>query len=125
MDVQEIVTVEGFADSLDHSSLPGNMDTNAARNAVADKYQRELTVTCVVAPAERASSDKREENSCPHVLTLILINGMPQRPKTCSERSRKETCSWTGTTIARISALWFQRATTICKLIDILNGTQN
>jgi hypothetical protein len=34
------------------------MDTNAARRAIAESYQKDLTITCVVAPTERASSDK-------------------------------------------------------------------
>lgn len=38
--------------------LPGNMDTNAARGAIAADYQKNLTVTCVVAPTARAASDK-------------------------------------------------------------------
>jgi hypothetical protein len=38
--------------------LPGSMDTNAARGAIADNYQKALSVTCVVAKTDRASSDK-------------------------------------------------------------------
>ena len=38
--------------------LPGNLDTSAARVAVTENYRRNLTMTVVVAPAVRASSDK-------------------------------------------------------------------
>lgn len=38
--------------------LPGSMDTNAARGAIAETYQKNLSVTCVVAPTARAASDK-------------------------------------------------------------------
>ena len=38
--------------------LPGSMDTNAARGAIAENYQKNLSVTCVVAPTQRAASDK-------------------------------------------------------------------
>ncbi len=38
--------------------LPGCMDTNAARGAIAANYQKNLSVTCVVAQTERAVSDK-------------------------------------------------------------------
>jgi len=38
--------------------LPGSMDTNVARGAIAEGYQKNLKVTCVVAPTQRAASDK-------------------------------------------------------------------
>ncbi|QSZ37378.1 hypothetical protein DSL72_009476 [Monilinia vaccinii-corymbosi] len=38
--------------------LPGSMDTNAARGAVAATYTKNLTVSCVVSPISRAASDK-------------------------------------------------------------------
>ncbi|EKD14365.1 uncharacterized protein L3040_008278 [Drepanopeziza brunnea f. sp. 'multigermtubi'] len=38
--------------------LPGSMDTNAARGAIAETYQKNLSVNCVVAPTTRAASDK-------------------------------------------------------------------
>ena len=38
--------------------LPGNLDSNAARSAIAEKYQKELSVTCVVAAAARGISEK-------------------------------------------------------------------
>ncbi|TVY41981.1 Nuclear GTPase SLIP-GC [Lachnellula occidentalis] len=38
--------------------LPGSMDTNLACGAIAESYQQNLKVTCVVAPTERAVSDK-------------------------------------------------------------------
>lgn len=38
--------------------LPGSMDTNSARGALAESYLKNLSVTCVVAPTTRASSDR-------------------------------------------------------------------
>jgi predicted GTPase len=38
--------------------LPGSGDTSAARCKVAENYRKNLTVACVVAPAQRAASDK-------------------------------------------------------------------
>ncbi|KAI9046963.1 hypothetical protein LZ554_009038 [Drepanopeziza brunnea f. sp. 'monogermtubi'] len=38
--------------------LPGSMDTNAARGAIAETYQKNLLVNCIVAPTARAASDK-------------------------------------------------------------------
>ncbi|RDL41492.1 uncharacterized protein BP5553_01471 [Venustampulla echinocandica] len=38
--------------------LPGTMDSNVARGAIAGKYQENLAVTCVIAPTQRAASDK-------------------------------------------------------------------
>ncbi|ESZ96348.1 hypothetical protein SBOR_3280 [Sclerotinia borealis F-4128] len=38
--------------------LPGSMDTNAARGALAATYTKNLTVSCVVSPTSRAASDK-------------------------------------------------------------------
>lgn len=38
--------------------LPGSMDTNAARGAIAEAYQKNLSVNCVVARTARAASDK-------------------------------------------------------------------
>lgn len=38
--------------------LPGSQDTNAARGAIAEEFQRKLSVSCIVAPTTRASSDK-------------------------------------------------------------------
>ncbi|CZS91568.1 uncharacterized protein RCO7_07029 [Rhynchosporium graminicola] len=38
--------------------LPGNLDTSAARVAVAEEYRKNLTISVIVAPAVRASSDK-------------------------------------------------------------------
>jgi len=38
--------------------LPGSMDTNAARGAIAEQYQKNLSVNCIVAPTARAASDK-------------------------------------------------------------------
>lgn len=42
--------------------LPGSADTNTARGAIAEKFQRELTITCVVAPAVRAESNKTAQD---------------------------------------------------------------
>jgi hypothetical protein len=44
--------------------LPGSMDTNTSRSAVAENYQKNLTVTCVVAPTARAASDKPVSHAC-------------------------------------------------------------
>jgi hypothetical protein len=38
--------------------LPGSLDANIARGAVAEKYQKNLDVSCVVAPAVRAATDQ-------------------------------------------------------------------
>jgi len=38
--------------------LPGSMDTNAARGAIAENYTKNLTVSCICAPTQRAASDK-------------------------------------------------------------------
>ncbi|CZS91694.1 uncharacterized protein RAG0_02208 [Rhynchosporium agropyri] len=38
--------------------LPGNQDTSAARNAIAEQHKKNLTMSVIVAPAVRASSDK-------------------------------------------------------------------
>lgn len=38
--------------------LPGSMDTNAARGAIAEEYQKNLSVSCVIAQITRAISDK-------------------------------------------------------------------
>lgn len=38
--------------------LPGSMDTNVARGALAATYTKNLTVSCVVSPTSRAASDK-------------------------------------------------------------------
>ncbi|EMR90498.1 putative tat pathway signal sequence protein [Botrytis cinerea BcDW1] len=38
--------------------LPGSMDTNTARGALAATYTKNLTLSCVVSPTSRAASDK-------------------------------------------------------------------
>lgn len=38
--------------------LPGSHDTSAARCAVTENYRKNLTISCVMAPAVRAASDK-------------------------------------------------------------------
>ncbi|TGO76446.1 hypothetical protein BELL_0155g00120 [Botrytis elliptica] len=38
--------------------LPGSLDTNAARGALAATYTKNLTLSCVVSPTSRAASDK-------------------------------------------------------------------
>lgn len=38
--------------------LPGGMDSNAARGAVAEKYQKHLAVTCMVVDARRGIDDQ-------------------------------------------------------------------
>jgi hypothetical protein len=51
--------------------LPGSMDTNSSRSAVAENYEKNLTVTCVVAPTARAASDKPVSHICLHILTFF------------------------------------------------------
>jgi hypothetical protein len=41
--------------------LPGSFDTNAARSSVAEKYQEQLAVTCVIAPIVRAANDSNAQ----------------------------------------------------------------
>ena len=38
--------------------IPGSMDTNAARNTLAQTYQRQLSVTCILTASKRAASDQ-------------------------------------------------------------------
>jgi len=38
--------------------LPGNLDSNAARSAIAERYSKELSVSCVVANVSRGISEK-------------------------------------------------------------------
>ncbi|KAH7390044.1 hypothetical protein BKA64DRAFT_757002 [Cadophora sp. MPI-SDFR-AT-0126] len=38
--------------------LPGNLDNNSARSAIAEHYQKELSVTCILAEAKRGISEK-------------------------------------------------------------------
>ncbi|KAH9214053.1 hypothetical protein DL95DRAFT_504805 [Leptodontidium sp. 2 PMI_412] len=56
--------------------LPGSMDTNAARGAIADNYQKNLSVNCIVAPTARAASDKPAQDLLGQVAqrTLQLDN---------------------------------------------------
>ncbi|TVY48098.1 Nuclear GTPase SLIP-GC [Lachnellula cervina] len=56
--------------------LPGNMDTNLARGAIADAYQQRLKITCVVAPISRAATDKPAQDLLGNVRqrTLKLDN---------------------------------------------------
>jgi hypothetical protein len=56
--------------------LPGSMDTNAARGAIAENYHKNLSLTCVVAPTARASSDKPAQDLLGkvHQRTLQLDN---------------------------------------------------
>jgi hypothetical protein len=42
--------------------LPGSQDTSAARVKIAEDYQKNLTVTCVVSPSVRAASDKEAQH---------------------------------------------------------------
>ena len=38
--------------------LPGSMDSNAARSSIAEKYMKELKVSCIVGPANRGISEQ-------------------------------------------------------------------
>ncbi|PVH76323.1 hypothetical protein DL98DRAFT_641647, partial [Cadophora sp. DSE1049] len=38
--------------------LPGNLDNNAGRSAIAEHYQKEMSVTCILAQAKRGIDDK-------------------------------------------------------------------
>jgi hypothetical protein len=38
--------------------LPGNLDSNAARSAIAENYSRELAISVVVANISRGISEK-------------------------------------------------------------------
>ncbi len=38
--------------------LPGNLDSNAARSAIAEKYHKDLSVSCIVADVTRGISEK-------------------------------------------------------------------
>ena len=51
--------------------LPGSMDTNVARGAIAENYQKHLKVTCVVAPTQRAASDKPVSLLIPSLTTFF------------------------------------------------------
>ncbi|KAE8443183.1 hypothetical protein EG329_002282 [Mollisiaceae sp. DMI_Dod_QoI] len=58
----KLVKVFVKSDFLEHGitlvDLPGNLDNNAARSAIAEKYQKQLAVTCIVADARRGISEK-------------------------------------------------------------------
>ncbi|KAK0105169.1 hypothetical protein ONS95_004433 [Cadophora gregata] len=58
----KLVRVFVKSDFLKHGitlvDLPGNLDNNAARSAVAEHYQKELSVTCILAEAKRGISEK-------------------------------------------------------------------
>ncbi|RFU34362.1 hypothetical protein B7463_g1957, partial [Scytalidium lignicola] len=55
--VRVFVKSDILKDGIVLVDLPGSMDNNAARSAVAEKYQRELSVACIVSPASRAAQD--------------------------------------------------------------------
>jgi hypothetical protein len=38
--------------------LPGNLDSNAARSAIAEEYSKDLSVSCIVAGVTRGISEK-------------------------------------------------------------------
>ncbi|EPE29393.1 P-loop containing nucleoside triphosphate hydrolase [Glarea lozoyensis ATCC 20868] len=52
--------------------LPGSADSNVARGIIAEKYQKNLKVTCVVAPATRAATDKPAQDLLGKALQLSL-----------------------------------------------------
>ena len=78
--VRLIVKSRILKDGIILVDLPGSMDTNYSRSAVADNYQKNLTVTCVVAPTARAASDKPVSYICLHMSTSFLPNIGPRSP---------------------------------------------
>ena len=52
------VKAEILKDGLVLVDIPGSMDTNAARNTLAQAYQSQLSVNCILSRATRASSDQ-------------------------------------------------------------------
>ena len=55
---QIYIKSEILKDGLVLVHIPGSMDTNAARNSLAQTYQKELSVNCILAPSKRVSSDQ-------------------------------------------------------------------
>ena len=55
---QIFVKAEILRDGLVLVDIPGNMDTNAARNSLAQNYQKELSVNCILSESKRAASDQ-------------------------------------------------------------------
>jgi Dynamin family len=56
--------------------LPGSFDSNVARGAIAEDYQKNLTVSCIVAPATRAATDKPVSGSrCPNQCLVLISSG--------------------------------------------------
>jgi hypothetical protein len=70
--VRLIVKSRILKDGIILVDLPGSMDTNSSRSVIAENYQKNLTVTCVVAPTARAASDKPVSNFCPRISTSFL-----------------------------------------------------
>lgn len=64
--VKVFVKAEILKEGIIFVDLPGSMDTNVARAVAAEKYQQELSVTCVVSPAIRAISEKNVFTKLPH-----------------------------------------------------------
>ena len=50
-------------DGLVLVDIPGSMDTNAARNSLAQTYQRDLSVNCILTASKRATSDQTAQIS--------------------------------------------------------------
>jgi hypothetical protein len=58
----KLVCLRVPAQLLEHGlvlvDLPGSMDSNIARGAIVEDYQKNLTVSCVLVSATRAATDK-------------------------------------------------------------------
>ncbi|KAE9365442.1 hypothetical protein N431DRAFT_549648 [Stipitochalara longipes BDJ] len=55
--------------------LPGNLDSNAARSAIAERYSKELSVSCVVANISRGISEKNA-NQAAELLEKFTKRGL-------------------------------------------------
>ncbi|KUJ08363.1 uncharacterized protein LY89DRAFT_742198 [Mollisia scopiformis] len=64
--------------------LPGNMDNNAARSAIAAQYQSRLSVTCVLAECKRAMSDRNAHDLLAKVTKCDLqLDGLYNSESLC------------------------------------------
>jgi len=78
--VRLYIKSELLKDGIVLVDLPGSMDTNAARGAIAETYQKDLSVTCVVATTSQAASDKPVSTVLYfHIVVVLIIS----RPRTC------------------------------------------
>ncbi|KAM3065028.1 hypothetical protein ACMFMF_011498 [Clarireedia jacksonii] len=73
----KVVRLEVKADVLKGGvvlvDLPGTMDTNLARGALAASYSKKLTVSCVVSPTERAATDKPAQELLGSITKRFLL----------------------------------------------------